>query len=61
MSAIRNLNFESWLSGGSTTVNVDVKIGDEIVRQVMGFLKDRTAVYLESVKKYKEEIGKADL
>ena len=38
-----------------------MKISDEIVRQVMAFLKDRTAVYLESVKKYKEEIGENKL
>ncbi|XP_057312411.1 dynein axonemal heavy chain 12-like isoform X2 [Hydractinia symbiolongicarpus] len=48
---------QSWLSGGSTTVNVDAKVDVSIVDDAMSFLKEQSEYYLHPAKVYKDEIA----
>ncbi|XP_066919650.1 dynein axonemal heavy chain 12-like [Clytia hemisphaerica] len=47
---------QSWLSGGSTTVNVDASIDNEIVTATLKSLKERVDFYLADIKAYVKNI-----
>ena len=53
--------FQSWLSGGSTTVNVDAEIDKVVVTRILKTVEERITFYLSNIREYMDEIGRFSL